>query len=51
MGGGAHGTQAVIFTPCADGITHNNRERATLERTLPGVDVLANAVLMRAQRA
>lgn len=41
---------AMIFTPCKDGITHNNHEHATLERTLPGVNVLANAVLERAQR-
>jgi N-carbamoyl-L-amino-acid hydrolase len=42
---------AMIFTPCTDGITHNNREHATLERTLPGVNVLANAILARAARA
>ena len=41
---------AMIFTPCTDGITHNNHEHATLERTVPGVNVLANAVLRRAQR-
>ena len=41
---------AMIFTPCRDGITHNNHEHATLERTLPGVNVLANAVMDRAQR-
>lgn len=41
----------MIFTPCRDGITHNNHEHATLARTLPGVNVLANAVLERAQRA
>ena len=41
---------AMIFTPCKDGITHNNGEHATLERTLPGVNVLANAALHRAQR-
>ena len=41
---------AMIFTPCKDGITHNNHEHATLERTLPGVNVLANAALRRAQR-
>jgi len=41
---------AMIFTPCTDGITHNNREHATLARTLPGVNVLANAALRRAQR-
>lgn len=41
---------AMIFTPCTDGITHNHREHATLERTLPGVKVLANAVVARACR-
>ncbi len=41
---------AMIFTPCTDGITHNNHEHATLQRTLPGVNVLANAALQRAQR-
>ncbi|HEY5636578.1 MAG TPA: Zn-dependent hydrolase [Burkholderiales bacterium] len=41
---------AMIFTPCLEGITHNNREHATLERTLPGVNVLANAALARANR-
>ena len=41
---------AMIFTPCTDGITHNNHEHANLERTLPGVNVLANAVLARATR-
>ncbi|MEZ5728452.1 MAG: Zn-dependent hydrolase [Burkholderiaceae bacterium] len=41
---------AMIFTPCTDGITHNNHEHATRERTVPGVRVLANAVLARANR-
>lgn len=41
---------AMIFTPCTDGITHNNNEHATLARTVPGVNVLANAALRRAQR-
>ena len=41
---------AMIFTPCTEGITHNNHEHATLERTLPGVNVLANVALQRAQR-
>ena len=41
---------AMIFTPCTDGITHNNNEHATLERSVPGVNVLANVVLKRAQR-
>ena len=39
---------AMIFTPCKDGITHNNREHSTLEATLPGVRVLAQVVLARA---
>ena len=41
---------AMIFTPCTEGITHNNHEHATLERTVPGVNVLANVALRRAQR-
>jgi N-carbamoyl-L-amino-acid hydrolase len=41
---------AMIFSPCKDGITHNNREHADLERTVPAVNVLANVVLERANR-
>jgi N-carbamoyl-L-amino-acid hydrolase len=41
---------AMVFSPCRDGITHNNREHADLERTVPAVNVLANAVLARANR-
>ncbi|MFM9882547.1 MAG: Zn-dependent hydrolase [Burkholderiales bacterium] len=41
---------AMIFTPCRDGITHNNNEFADLESTMPGVNVLLNAVLARANR-
>lgn len=41
---------AMIFTPCREGITHNNREHADLAATVPGVEVLANAVLARAER-
>ncbi len=41
---------AMIFTPCAGGITHNNNERAELARTEAGVNVLLNAVLARADR-
>jgi N-carbamoyl-L-amino-acid hydrolase len=40
---------AMIFTPCTDGITHNNHEHATLERTVPGVNALLNVVLARAK--
>jgi N-carbamoyl-L-amino-acid hydrolase len=41
---------AMVFSPCKDGITHNNNEHAELERTIPAVNVLANAVLTRANR-
>lgn len=39
---------AMIFSPCTGGITHNHREHATLEATLPGVNVLLNCALARA---
>ena len=42
---------AMIFSPCKDGITHNNKEHADLERTVPAVNVLANAILARADRS
>jgi N-carbamoyl-L-amino-acid hydrolase len=41
---------AMIFTPCHDGITHNNHEFASMEDTAPGVNVLLHAVLARADR-
>jgi N-carbamoyl-L-amino-acid hydrolase len=41
---------AMIFTPCRGGITHNNRELTTLEETIPGMTVLLNAVVARANR-
>ena len=41
---------AMIFTPCKDGITHNTGEDIDPERTWPGVDLLLNAVVMRADR-
>jgi N-carbamoyl-L-amino-acid hydrolase len=41
---------AMIFSPCRDGITHNNHEHADLERTVPAANVLANVVLERANR-
>ncbi|HEX5768294.1 MAG TPA: M20/M25/M40 family metallo-hydrolase, partial [Burkholderiales bacterium] len=41
---------AMMFSPCKDGITHNNKEHADLERTAPAVNVLANVVLQRANR-
>jgi N-carbamoyl-L-amino-acid hydrolase len=42
---------AMIFTPCHEGITHNNNERAELCFTAPGVNVLLHAVAARAGRA
>jgi len=42
---------AMIFTPCRDGITHNNNEFASRDDTAPGVNVLLHAVLARANRA
>jgi len=41
---------AMIFTPCKDGITHNEAEEIDLETTLPGVNLLLAAVLARANR-
>lgn len=38
----------MIFTPCKDGITHNEAEEVELNYTLSGVNVLLNAVLRRA---
>jgi N-carbamoyl-L-amino-acid hydrolase len=40
----------LIFTPCKDGITHNEAEDTTLEDQLPGLNVLLNAVVERAGR-
>jgi beta-ureidopropionase / N-carbamoyl-L-amino-acid hydrolase len=41
---------AMIFTPCKDGISHNEAEDTTLADTLPGVNVLLRAVIARANR-
>jgi N-carbamoyl-L-amino-acid hydrolase len=41
---------AMVFTPCAEGITHSNNERAELAYTAPGVNVLLHAVVARADR-
>ncbi len=41
---------AMIFTPCQDGITHNNNERAEAGYTVPGVNVLLHAAAARANR-
>ena len=34
---------AMIFTPCREGITHNNNGRAEAGYTAPGVNVLLHA--------
>lgn len=41
---------AMIFTPCKDGISHNEAEDTTLADTLPGANVLLHAVIARANR-
>ena len=41
---------AMIFTPCRDGISHNEAEHAERDYTSPGVNVLLHAVLARASR-
>lgn len=41
---------ALLFTPCRDGVTHNEAEHIELDYTAPGVDVLLHAVLRRANR-
>jgi len=41
---------AMIFTPCRDGISHNEAEHAEEDYTVPGVNVLLQAVLARANR-
>ncbi len=40
----------MIFTPCKDGITHNNHELATPAMIEPGLNVLLHAVVARADR-
>jgi N-carbamoyl-L-amino-acid hydrolase len=41
---------AMIFTPCRDGITHNNKEFASRDDLAPGLTVLLESVLNRANR-
>jgi N-carbamoyl-L-amino-acid hydrolase len=41
---------AMIFTPCRDGITHNNRELTALPEQRPGLETLLSVVLARANR-
>lgn len=41
---------AMLFTPCVDGITHNEAEDVPREATIAAANVFANAVLARADR-
>jgi N-carbamoyl-L-amino-acid hydrolase len=41
---------AMIFTPCKDGISHNEAEDTSIEDTVPGANVLLHAALARADR-
>jgi len=40
----------ILFTPCKDGISHNEAEDIDPATTAPGVNVLLNAVIERASR-
>jgi len=42
---------AMLFSPCVDGITHNEAEDVPRQPTEAAVNVLANAVVARADRA
>lgn len=41
---------AMIFTPCVNGISHNVAEDILLERTVPGINVLMDTAVTRANR-
>ena len=41
---------ALLFSPCKEGITHNESEHIELAYTEPSVNVLLHAVLKRANR-
>lgn len=41
----------LIFSPCIDGISHNEAEDVEYEPTVAAVDILCSAVLARANRA
>lgn len=41
---------ALLFSPCKDGITHNENEHIEPEYTIPAVNVLLHTVLGRANR-
>jgi N-carbamoyl-L-amino-acid hydrolase len=39
---------AMIFSPCKDGISHNEKESIDLDRTVPAVNLLLHGILQRA---
>ena len=41
---------ALLFTPCQDGVSHNEGEHIEADYTIPGVNVLLAAVVERANR-
>lgn len=43
-----HAPATMIFAPCVDGVTHNNREMCRREDLEPGLNVLLHAVTARA---
>ncbi|MET1416600.1 Zn-dependent hydrolase [Roseibium sp. HPY-6] len=45
-----HCPTAMIFTPCKDGITHNNEEHCEPEDFVAGLNILFHAVIGRADR-
>jgi beta-ureidopropionase / N-carbamoyl-L-amino-acid hydrolase len=43
-------TKVMIFTPCAQGIAHNNNVRAELAYTAPGMNVFLHSAVAGASR-
>lgn len=41
---------ALIFSPCVDGITHNEREDVPVAQTMAAANVLLHAIVTRAER-
>jgi len=41
---------AMIFAPCKDGITHNNKESCEIGDLEAGINVLLHSVVERADR-
>ncbi len=45
-----HAPTAMIFAPCQGGVTHNNLELCTRDDLEPGLNVLMDVVVGRANR-